>query len=254
VRGRWGEMQLKRVVELSGLSAHCDFVEQSSQSDDEKTVRPDMIVTMPGGKQIVVDAKAPLDSFILDNNQSGDDEKKSSENLAQSLRRHLLTLSKKSYHKSVSSSPEFVVMFLPGELFFYKAMSADNNLIEFASKHSVVIATPMTLIALLKAVAFGFRQEAIAKNMEAVRQLSQRLIDRINKVGQHFERLGKNLKMATESYNQTLASLESRVLVTAKQLAELGDHKIDPGQEKNIAAASPVLVTPRSFAAISESE
>jgi len=216
IKGRWGEMQLRRVVELSGLSAHCDFVEQLSIRQDENLARPDMIVTLPTNKIIVIDAKVPLEIF-------GDSSLENSDPsvLASSLRRHLQTLKKKSYYKLAGESPEFTVMFLPGEVFLHRALAADPMLLDYAAQQNIIIATPITLVALLKAVAFGFKQEAVAHNIEEVRRLSQQLIDRVHKVGEHFDKLGRNLKQATESYNQTLSSLDSRVLVTARKLAEI---------------------------------
>lgn len=215
IRGRWGEMQLRRVVELSGLSVHCDFLEQESLKKEGDLFRPDMIVTLPKDKKIVIDAKVPLEIF-------GDDKLSAkSETLKTSLRRHLLGLKKKSYHKILGQSPEFVVMFLPGEAFLYGALSADRNLLDFAAQNEVIIATPITLVALLKAIAFGFKQESIANNIEEVRKLSQQLIDRVNKVTSHFDKLGKSLKNATDAYNNTLSSLDSRVLVTARKLAQI---------------------------------
>lgn len=212
IRGRWGEMQLRRVVEISGLSAHCDFLEQKNINDGDSSLRPDMIITLPQNKKVIIDAKAPLDH--------SEDENRGQE-LAQSLKRHLLSLKKKSYHSVLGQSPEFVVMFLPGEAFLHWALIADPKLIDFAAQNEVIIATPLTLVALLKAVSFGFRQESIANNIEEVRHLSQQLIDRIEKVYDHFEKLGKSLKAATHSYNQTLSSLDSRVLVTARKLAQI---------------------------------
>jgi DNA recombination protein RmuC len=212
VRGRWGEMQLRRVVELSGLSAHCDFLEQAHFNDGEVQLRPDMIITLPQNKKIIIDAKAPLDCGQEDDR---------GQQLAMSLRRHLLSLKKKSYHKILGQSPEFVVMFLPGEVFLHWALLSDPSLIDFAAENEVIIATPLTLVALLKAVAFGFRQESIANNIEEVRHLSQQLIDRIKKVAEHFEKLGKSLKSANDAYNQTLSSLDKRVLVTARKLSEI---------------------------------
>lgn len=212
IRGRWGEMQLRRVVELSGLSPHCDFCEQKSINDDDSKLRPDMIVTLPQNKKIVIDAKAPLDYL---------EEADRGQQLAIALKRHLLSLKKKSYHSMLGQSPEFVVMFLPGEAFLHWALLADPELIDFAAQNEVIIATPITLVALLKAIAFGFRQESIANNIEEVRHLSQQLIDRVNKVYEHFDKLGKSLKTATTAYNQTLSSLDSRVLVTARKLAQI---------------------------------
>ncbi len=222
IRGRWGEMQLRRVVELSGLSAHCDFLEQQSVSDGDEAYRPDMIVTLPKNKKIVIDAKAPLEIFSQGlEDESVDKAKTRGQELAQSLRRHLLALKKKSYQNVVSESPEFVVMFLPGEAFLHWALLADPTLLDFAAQHDVIIVTPVTLVALLKAVAFGFKQEAIANNIEEVRRLAQQLIDRINKVSSHFEKLGKSLKQATDAYNQALSSLDSRVLDAERKLSEI---------------------------------
>ena len=218
VSGRFGEMQLRRVVELAGLSAHCDFVEQRSFTDEDDTLRPDMVVTLPAKKTIVVDAKAPLESFFKD--PHADDETRSKE-LAVAIRRHLQNLKKKSYYKAMAQSPEFVVMFLPSEAFLARALDGDHELLDYAAQNDVILATPLTLVALLKAVAFGFRQEAMADNIEEVRKLSEQLIERIEKVSEHFDRLGKHLKTATESYNQTLASLDSRVLVTARKLSQI---------------------------------
>ena len=249
IRGRWGEMQLRRVVELSGLSAHCDFVEQKSISDEGSTLRPDMIVTLPKNKKIVIDAKAPLELNGQDAGTTPSDEQRG-QDLAQSLRRHLLSLKKKSYYSVVGSSPEFVVMFLPGEAYLHWALLADPDLLDYAAQHEVIIATPITLVALLKAIAFGFKQEAIANNIEDVRRLSQQLIDRINTLAGHFEKLGKNLKQATEAYNQTLSSLDSRVLVTARKLAEI--KSLSPGMA--VVALPYIDSEPRGFVDRSEEE
>jgi DNA recombination protein RmuC len=223
IRGHWGEMQLKRVVELSGLSAHCDFVEQKSIKEGDDVLRPDMIVTLPKNKKIVIDAKAPLEFLADVTNPSMFEvnEEERGQLLAASLRRHLLALKKKSYYSALGESPEFVVMFLPGEAFLHWALIADPMLLDFAAQNEILITTPITLVALLKSIAFGFGQEAVANNIEEVRKLSQQLIDRVNKVSEHFERLGKCLKQSTEAYNQTLASLDSRVLVTARKLANI---------------------------------
>lgn len=222
VRGRWGEMQLRRVVELSGMSQYCDFVEQLTLKSGDETFRPDMVVTLPKNKKIVIDAKAPLELF-------GDESSDTNQELVATLKRHLVVLKKKSYSKVVGDSPEFTVMFLPGESFLHRALVADPMLLDFAAQHEIIIATPITLVALLKAIAFGFKQESIANNIEEVRRLAQQLIDRVHVVAGHFEKLGKNLKMATESYNQTLSSLDSRVLVTARKLSEIKSLNSDEG-------------------------
>lgn len=213
VRGRWGEMQLRRVVELSGLSQFCDFVEQLSVRNDDELLRPDMVVTLPRNKKIIIDAKAPLDYMAED--------EASNNELVATLKRHLLVLKKKSYAKIIGQSPEFTVMFLPNEAMLHRALATDPTLLDFAAQNEIIMATPLTLIALLKAVAFGFKQESVAQNIEEVRKLAQELIDRVNVVAGHFEKLGKSLKNATECYNQTLASLDSRVLVTARKLSEI---------------------------------
>ncbi len=244
IRGRWGEMQLKRVVELSGLSSYCDFVEQKNIGDGKEILRPDMIVTLPKNKKIVIDAKAPLDIFSDENLIAINDEQRG-QDFAASLRRHLLALKKKSYYSYLGDSPEFVVMFLPSEAFIYWALMADPMLLDFAAQHEVIIATPITLVALLKAIAFGFKQEAIATNIEEVRRLSQELIDRVNKVSSHFEKLGKNLRQATESYNQTLSSLDSRVLVTARKLADI--KSVTESSETMVRKTLPVIdIIPRN--------
>lgn len=217
VRGRWGEMQLRRVVELSGLSAHCDFIEQGSIRSDDELIRPDMLVTLPNEKIIVIDAKVPLEVFGFD----AVNEKAKNIQLSQSLRRHITALKKKDYCKAVSKSPEFTVMFLPGEAFLHRALAADAGLLEYAAQNDIMVVTPITLVALLKAISFGFKQEAVANNIEETRHLAQQLVDRVNKVSEHFEKLGRHLSQASQSYNQTLSSLDSRVLVTARKLAEI---------------------------------
>lgn len=229
VRGRWGEMQLRRVVELSGLESHCDFLEQLNIKSEDETLRPDMVVTMPNNKTIVVDAKAPLEVFGFDETQE-----KKNDKLASSLRRHVLLLKKKDYFKHLTGSPEFTVMFLPGEAFLNRALVVDPHILDFAIQNDIMIATPTTLVALLKAVAFGFKQENIANNIEEVRRLAAQLIDRVQIVSKHFEKLGRHLTQATHSYNQTLSSLDSRVLVTARKIADLkavgvkSDNKEEP--------------------------
>lgn len=247
IRGRWGEMQLRRVVELSGLSAHCDFVEQTSIKEGEDILRPDMIVTLPQNKVIVIDAKVPLEIF----GKEQDSDEMKTQAMAASLRRHLQTLKKKSYNKFIAGSPEFTVMFLPGEAFLHRALAADPMLLDYAAQQDIIIATPITLVALLKAVAFGFKQEAVACNIEEVRHLSQQLIDRVHKVAEHFEKLGRNLKQASDSYNQTLSSLDSRVLVTARKLAEIKSVSLSESNPPKLAFVDiiPKQVTLETFGA-----
>lgn len=221
IKGRWGEMQLRRVVELSGLSPHCDFIEQKNITESESVRRPDMIVTLPKNKKIIIDAKAPIE--FIDNNCREDDgnERDKDQQLVSTLKRHILSLKKKSYNSIINDTPEFIVMFLPGEALLHRALNADPLLLDFAAQNEILITTPVTLVALLKAVAFNFNQEAIANNIEEVRYLSKQLLDRVEKMTDHFAKLGRSLKQAAQCYNQTLSSLDSRVLVTARKLASI---------------------------------
>ncbi len=226
IRGRWGEMQLRRVVELSGMSQHCDFLEQASLKVDDELLRPDMIITLPKNKKIIIDAKAPLEVLL----SGSEDNQANNQELLSTIKRHLIGLKKKNYHKIVGESPEFTIMFLPGESVLSRALLADPLLLDYAAQHEIILATPLTLIALLKAIAFSFKQESVANNIEEVRKLSQQLIDRVGVVASHFEKLGKHLKQATESYNQTLSSLDTRVLVTARKLSEIKSVNLDQDQ------------------------
>jgi DNA recombination protein RmuC len=224
VRGRWGEMQLKRVVELTGLSSHCDFVEQHTLEGDEGQLRPDMIVNLPGGKQIVIDAKAPLSAY-LEALEATDDvtRRERLKDHARQVKTHILALSSKAYWDQFPSntSPEFVVMFLPGETFFSAAMEQDPTLIELGVEKKVILTTPSTLIALLHAVAFGWRQEALAANAQEISDLGRDLYKRLSDMGKHFGKLGKDINQAVRSYNDTVGSLERRVLPSARRFKDL---------------------------------
>lgn len=223
VRGQWGEMQLKRVVEMAGMISHCDFLEQSSSNTAEGgRVRPDMIVNLPGGKKIIVDAKAPLSAY-LEALEAKDDtirQQKLADH-ARQVRTHIRNLSQRAYWDQFNETPEFVVLFLPGETFFSAALESDPSLIEVGVKEKVILATPTTLIALLRAVAYGWRQESLTESTRIISELGKELYKRVSDMGEHFSRLGKHLGQSVDCYNQTLGTLERRVLVTTRKFKEI---------------------------------
>lgn len=223
VRGQWGELTLRRLAELSGMVEHCDFDVQSHRNTDEGAVRPDMIIRLPGRRAIVVDAKTPLDAYLnVMESQSDDATKAGLRKHAQNVRLRVRELAAKSYWAQFKESPEFVVLFIPGDQFLSAALDVDHTLLEDALAQKVILATPTSLIALLRAIAYGWQQEQATENAEKIREIGTELYKRLATMSAHFQRLGKQLNSTVGSYNDTLGSLERNVFPGARRFNELG--------------------------------
>ena len=243
VRGRWGEIQLRRVVEIAGMLPYCDFSEQETIFSETGRLRPDLIVKLPGGKHVVVDAKTPLQAFLEAFETSDEDVRRTClANHARQVREHINTLSSKKYWEQFDSTPEFVVMFLPGETFFSAALEQDTGLIEHGVLSRVIPASPTTLIALLKAINYGWNQEKLARNAQEISALGKELHERLRRLATHITGVGTNLDRAVEAYNQAVGSLESRVLVSARKFAELG-----ASVAEDIPEVEPIETTARAL-------
>ncbi|WP_018221110.1 DNA recombination protein RmuC [Salinispora pacifica] len=242
VRGRWGEHQLRRIVEAAGMLEHCDFAEQVTAATDQQTVRPDLVVRLHGGRSVVVDAKAPFEAYLTA--MEARDERGRDAHLdahAKHLRAHVDALAAKAYWTAFDPAPEFVVLFVPADPFLDVALQRDPTLLEHAFTRNVVLATPATLVALLRTVAYAWRQAALASNAVAVHSLARELHSRLATLGEHVGRLGSALGGAVTAYNRAVGSLESRVLVSARKLAELGvsDEELAPPAQVELAPRQP---------------
>lgn len=243
VRGRWGEITLRRLVELAGMVEHCDFQEQVHNVADDKIFRPDMIVSMPDKRELIVDVKTPLDAYLAAVEAKDDDQRNIAlQRHSRNVREHIRKLASKGYWDQFAKSPEFVILFIPGDQFLSAALNEDPDLIEFALSQQIILATPTSFVALLKAVAYGWRQLALAENAEEIRRLAEDLYGRLGTFVSHLNKVGKNLATSVENYNRAVGSLERKVLPGARKFVELG---IRP--KKEIESTEPLESLTRSL-------
>ena len=245
-RGRWGEYQLQNVLEMAGMTEHVDFATEQSIQSEAGLLRPDVTVRLPGGRSAIIDAKTPLEAY-LGAFEAEDEEtrQKALSAHARQIREHVRALASKAYWKALPNTPDFVVMFVPGEAFYDAAADVDPDLVDYAVTRRVLIATPTTLIALLKAIAFGWQQEKLAENAQAVKHQAHEFYKRIRVFGEHMDSLGKSLRQAVDRYNRGVGSLEARVLPAARRFEQLG---AAPGGER-IPDLNPVDLHPRGLQA-----
>ncbi len=241
IKGKWGELTLRRAVELSGMSPHCDFLEQQSVDTEEGRLRPDLIVHLPGGTQIVIDAKVPLHAFLAAlGSQSDVEHRAAMAQHAALVRDHINRLSAKEYWKQFEPTPEFVVLFVPGESFFSAALEQDRTLIEDAIDKKVVLASPTTLIALLRAIAYGWKQQLVAENAERIKDLGKQLYDRMVTFAEHLQEVAKGLERANKAYNSAVASFDNRLMPSVRKFKEMG-----VGSSADVPELDPIETSPR---------
>jgi DNA recombination protein RmuC len=234
VRGQWGELTLKRLAELAGMVEHCDFYEQPQTDTDDGRRRPDMIVRMPGGREIVVDAKTPLDAYLSAIEATDSDgRRKHLEHHARKVRERVRELAGKAYWNQFANSPDFVVLFIPGDQFLTAALDIDRGLLEDALRQKIILTTPTSFVALLRAVAYGWRQESLTANAERIRQVGEELYTRLSTFGEHLARLGRSLDGAVEHYNKSVGSFEAKLLPAARKFSEMGLSPAKPLEEPN---------------------
>ena len=250
VRGRWGEITLRRLIELAGMVEHCDFREQVHSAGDEQIIRPDVVIRMPDDRELVVDVKTPLDAYLEANEAADDTQRKQAlVRHARLVREHIRKLSSKAYWQQFEDSPEFVILFIPGDQFLAAALNEQPDLIEEALAQQIILATPTSLVALLKAIAYGWRQLALAENATEIRRLAEDLYARLAVFVDHLNRVGRQLGSSVESYNRAVGSLERKVLPGARKFVELG---IAP--KKSFVAPSTIETVPRTLTSATDDE